>query len=333
MRSRLIPDFSSLARLAQNPAAELRPLLLRVQVREFAATARRDAATVARFEAIALGLMPLVEDDALAEAAALLRQLPETPASVLAELASRLGCGASDRAEADQDLVRARDPGLLAGHELALLVGRARERPLLASALLARSDLTAFDRARLYRHAEPSQRDEIRGQIAKSLPPHRLACPAAPATLAADAMRAATDGTIMAFVARAGEPVGLAADARFRLDSEAERELFICGLLAIGLDPDGCIGVALSIDVPSSRCVPSVFRLAAVARTTPRPAAIYLAVGARQGSRGAQTTSRGDRVPTVASGLLMVDGRSLVPLGSLRPSPRASDPSVHAGHR
>lgn len=90
MRAGPIPDHGNLALLAQNQEAELRPLLLRVHIRNFIESRRRDAATIASFEAIALGLFPLVPNDALADAARLLRGHDDVPAPVRAALAERL---------------------------------------------------------------------------------------------------------------------------------------------------------------------------------------------------------------------------------------------------
>ena len=83
-------DIFDLARLAQQQDGDLRPLLLRVHSQRFVSALRRDRAMIAEYEALALGLIPLVPDDALAEVANALAPIPETPTRVAVALRNRL---------------------------------------------------------------------------------------------------------------------------------------------------------------------------------------------------------------------------------------------------
>lgn len=91
MRSDAVPDLFSLAQMARSLHADLRPMLLRTHTQTFAAARNRDPRAARDFEAIALGLIPLVTDDVLAETDAMLRRVADAPASVTSALAARLG--------------------------------------------------------------------------------------------------------------------------------------------------------------------------------------------------------------------------------------------------
>ena len=93
MRSGCAPDLSDLARLAQHPGDELRPLLLRIHAQAFAAASSRDEAMCGNFATLALGLIPLVTDDVLADTAALLRTIDGVPPGVTAALAGTARAG------------------------------------------------------------------------------------------------------------------------------------------------------------------------------------------------------------------------------------------------
>lgn len=361
MRSRTTIDPSSLARLAQNPDAELRPVLLGVHVRDFADAPQRGQAAVVLLETMALGLIPLVSDDVLAETAAILRHVPETPRSVLQALEARLGPAAVSepralplsalaRAEASGldpaevaalvaddvaqiDLRLARNDALaLDGHALRTLVSRAVSRSDLAHALLLRAEPTALDRALLYRHADRDERDRIRAGLATELSAFGEFRHSAPVAILEAIPEAAVRGDLTAVLGEASALSGIRIDAYRRPDDEPESELFVCGLLALGLDPDRCIATLLSLDSETSRSVSRVFRLATIVRSTPRAVAVFLTRrDAFQG--GGRRDERGETVRPV-SGRLRADGR-LDPV--LRPvvTPwrRASAPIARADRR
>lgn len=322
MQSAASPDLSSLARLAQNPDSDLRPVLLRVQAQTFAQAPRRDAGTVAAFEAIALGLIPLVTDDVLSTTAAMLRSIPETPPSVLAALTSRLvrlfdpkddGADADEGLPAETDLSAeaiVRDPELvLDGHLLADLVDQARDNPDLATLLLARHELTAFDRAALYRHADTKGRARIRTELKSASPlwTQSLRNPA-PERLRTLVLRAAELGDVEDLQRLAASHLGLVPDGRFDLVTEAGRELFVCTLLAFGFQPAECIRIILNVDGAMARSVSTVFSLAALARSTPVWVAALLA-GCHQ-ARGAGPDRTTDHRPAPVAGTLRADGRA-----------------------
>ncbi len=362
-RSMPEPDLSSLARLAQNPHAELRPLLLRVQAQGFAAAPSRDALMVASFESIALGLIPLVPDDVLSEVAALLRPLPDAPAMVLAALEARLrrddGSGALDAAglaveEAGRprldraaiaryvalcddgvDLVLARNADIvLDGRPLATLVDRACSRARLARALLTRAEPTIFDRAALFTHAEASMRDRIREDLEPALAasPHRPSL-AAPGTREA-VLRAADRRDLAAVVGTVATSLGLAPTPAFDLQGPGERELFGIALRALDLPSEDCIATILTVAPRSVLSVEAVFRFAAVVRSTSREVATVLVRG-----RDVPQRARPATVPSVVvlwevQGDLGSYGRTerVSPKGT-HPETRASAGNDRAGHR
>lgn len=85
------PDLSGLLELARDRRLDLKPVILRVQTDLFAAAPARDRGTVAAYEALALGLLPTVDDASAASVARVLAPVPEAPDAVLAALAARGG--------------------------------------------------------------------------------------------------------------------------------------------------------------------------------------------------------------------------------------------------
>lgn len=276
-----VSDHGSLALLAQNQEADLRPLLLRVQVRNFVDAPRRDAATKASFEAIALGLIPLVPDDALADAALLLRDHPDAPRPVLRALLSQLDRAVSRASEEPDDLRRdldlAGDAGIaLAGEALERLVGRAIGHRGLAQALLARPEPGVFDRAALYRHGEELQRATIRHDLARALASLHLPRPTGSGAAARDMLRIAAGADFGALRAATAGHLDVSPEPLDIADA-AGRELFLFALMAVGLDEAECIRALLLLDTPQSRSVPVIFHLADLARATSWPVAAFLA--------------------------------------------------------
>jgi hypothetical protein len=91
MSSPVTPDLSGLASLARHADLDLRQVVLRVQTDLFVTAPVRDAATIAAFEAMACGLLPVVDDATAAIVARKLAPLSDTPETVLLLLAARPG--------------------------------------------------------------------------------------------------------------------------------------------------------------------------------------------------------------------------------------------------
>ncbi len=82
-----LQDLSGLVSLAQERALDLRPVILRVQTDLFVTAPVRDGVTIEAFEALACGLLPLVDPATAAGIARKLAPLRDTPESVLRLLA------------------------------------------------------------------------------------------------------------------------------------------------------------------------------------------------------------------------------------------------------
>lgn len=357
MRRRSASDLSTLARLAQNPAAELRPLLLRVQAQTFADAQRRDESMAASFEAIALGLVPLVSDDVLADIAAILGPIADTPRAVLDALEARLGPASlrgrdprdgaqppeCDDGEASDllailarrnpllDLAIAKDDTVtLDGRALAILVDRAVHRRDLARSLLARREPGRLDRAALYRHADEGDRAVIRRDLAAFGALSSVPRPSGHRVRAAAILTAAEAGDIDA-IGRIIE-AELGCDPSFLdLRDPAGRELFALTLMALGLDDAECIRVIILLGIEASRSVGMMTELARLLRTTPWPVAAFLA-GLEGPGRRAEASPPG---PARASGTLRPDGRSdaLTPPRRIIPAEPVRAESARADRR
>jgi hypothetical protein len=263
-------DLSGLADLAQTRAGALRPVLLASQAALFATARRRDPASCATFEALALGLIPLVDRSTLVDVAALLELVPDVPQCVRALLAQRLG--------GDDDMALARDPGtVLDGRRLAELVDAARSSPELAAALLARPELSVFDRAALYRVADAAQRAAIREDLAAKLPRRSTGRLALPSGLKERLRQAANGCEAARLLAVHGIGPSQEAAESGLADSEAEREMFALALVAVGFAPLECGRYFVTLDPKVSRSPEPVFHLARLVRETPAAVAAWLA--------------------------------------------------------
>lgn len=368
MRSDAVPDLFSLARMAQSPHEDLRPLLLRIQTRTFVSTPGRDRVAARDFEEIALGLIPLVTDDVLAETAALLRTIEDAPAAVLSALALRLdhpGPMAArpggdrpemlrpasradlappeiDRAvsstEDRADLARAENRELrLDGHALASLVDRARSRKPLAQALLRRAELSVADRATLYAFAESGVRAQIRSDVAchvARLAPSRLP----DRTGRADRIRSLAPGQRPGWLAPfLAAELGLGPRWRLDPEDEAHREMLVFALRALDLPAEDCIAILLGLDWREAKSVAIIFALAAIARSTTPEMATYLLGDEERGTRPATEPRRVEareldrhrRSASAAAG--RHEGKPSL-LSAALPA-RASGPIARAGHR
>lgn len=339
MRADTATDHGDLALLAQNHAAELRPLLLRVQVQNFADAPHRDPGTVAHFETIALGLIPLVSDDVLADAARVLRGVPETPRPVLCALLERLQ-STPDESPSGEPL----EP-VVSGTPCPIEIARDLDRPLhddtttdlighaasdraLAEALLARPDMTVFDRSTLYAHANEEQRAAIREDLADALASIHLPRLVAGGEAAREVMAVASRRNLDATRTVVATRLGVEPDT-FLFGEPAGQELFLFALVAIGLDHSECVRVLLMLETPGSRSVPTMFRLAELARMTPRPVAAFL-VGHERLTRSARTN---DPAPP-ARGLASLRGSARVE--TIPGHPRAGrdrEPNARADRR
>ena len=257
MRADKAPDHASLALLAQrDAAAELRPLLLRVQVQSFASAHRRGAAMVESFETIALGLIPLVPDDAVAEAALILRDVEDVPPSVVAALAERKSRDGETRRGTGEpiDLAVATTDDTIDQRSLDELVDEAAMRPDLAALLLARSELTVFDRAALYRHADASSREAIRIDLALALATIRPERPAQAGETVRAILAIAETGDPGLLLDAVAAQIGIGAGS-LEIVSEAGQELFVFALTALGFEPQDVTHVLLVCGAPLSRSV------------------------------------------------------------------------------
>lgn len=85
------PDLSGLIELSRLEHLDLKPVILRVQTDLFVSAPVRDRKTVAAFESLACGLIPIVDDETAEIVARKLAPFAETPQSILAALATRGG--------------------------------------------------------------------------------------------------------------------------------------------------------------------------------------------------------------------------------------------------
>ncbi len=306
------PDLAGLAMLARNGDRELRPVLLMLHTREFVSASRRDRRAVTTYEALALGLIPLVPDDVVADVSAMLRNVPETPARVVELLAARRrACSLPDprhRAASATltgaeivELIMLTEPEIdraLAGNLAVLLdararsvlVGRATRDRALAQALLARSELSAGERGVLFAFAEDEPaRDNIRDQLERATAVAAPSLPSLSAWRRTRLLRAATKADLPGLLAELGTALGLSPTPAWQLDEPAEAELFALALVAVGLSVEDCVRVLLTADRRIAASVPIVFRLRQVCRTTPRPSAWSIL--------GASATARKTRAP------------------------------------
>lgn len=289
-------DLSSLAALAQTRGGDLRPVLLQAQTDLFI-NGRRDPEAIATYETLALGLIPLVDRAKLAAIAEALAPIAETPAAVrnavareLGRMPARFSESLADDPVADPDLTVAQDPDIvLDGHRLGGLVDRARAEPALAHALLARTEPTVFDRAALYRFATRPQRAAIRDDLVRRLPSGSTPRLALSAEIR-EQLLAAPDAARTA-ITLAGLGIGPTAEAAASglVGQEVEQELFALALVALGLTPDECIRLFLTLDRSIAHSVAAIMHLAGIVRTTGQAVATYLAasetgVSARTGT-------------------------------------------------
>ncbi|NEU11833.1 DUF2336 domain-containing protein [Methylobacterium sp. BTF04] len=86
-----VPDLSGLIELSRLDNLDLKPVILRVQTDLFLSASVRDRKTIAAFESLAGGLIPIVDDETAEIVARKLAPFADTPPGILAILASRGG--------------------------------------------------------------------------------------------------------------------------------------------------------------------------------------------------------------------------------------------------
>jgi hypothetical protein len=314
-----------MAMLARVGDRELRPVLLTHHTREFVSSPMRDRRTVATYEALALGLIPLVPDDVVADISAMLRQVPETPARVIELLRGRRTVGSPPHpvtqaasaglsrldvadlltlAEGDVDLALARNGAApLDAHAREVLVSRAAKDGTLAEALLARTELSAWERGALFAFAPDAiSRDGIRVELERAVAVSAPALPALSAWRQSRLMRSAARGDVAGLAAELAKTLGLARVPDWRLDEPAQSELFASALVAAGLKVEDCVRVLLTADRRIAASVPAVFRLREVCRTTSRAVAWQLVGGSTTPRRGRAAASGAAGRPKQAVG-------------------------------
>jgi hypothetical protein len=180
--------------------------------------------------------------------------------------------------DVDADLALARNHSRLNSAQLEELVQRGRERPLLAMTLLQRRDLASADEAVLYLHADEPRRRRIRARLASASALDGRASPLARADRASvDLLLAhANASDVGAFEAKLTLLLRLSPAPAWCFQAEPRRELLALALVAAGVGADDCIRIFLTLHPSISRSVRTVFSLAELARTVPRPVALHL---------------------------------------------------------
>jgi hypothetical protein len=163
----------------------------------------------------------------------------------------------------------------LPGPVLDELIERARTRPALGHALLARGDLTGPEEAALYVYADAPRRVRIRERIA----------PLAAVRRAAAGEIRQDDLTELAFHARhdkaafEGRLAGLLelpSTPEWRFDHPGRHELLALALTAAGVPSDDAIRLFLLAEPSIARSVATVFELAELSRALTQPLAATL---------------------------------------------------------
>lgn len=179
----------------------------------------------------------------------------------------------SARGDPAIDLALAGNPHLALPNDIVRsLVGRAKQSPDRARALLARADLAPADLAPLFLFADVAQRETIARAVAATaaLRP----CPAPPREAGAILTGFSGRGDIAGFVSALGDllalPKGFLAKAP---DASLRYDLLTLALRAAGLEEEEAVYVFLTLNETVARSVDRVFDLVRLFRTTPRPAA------------------------------------------------------------
>lgn len=140
MTSTAWPRMARLARCWSRDDAEFRAALLCLQVDLFLSAPCRDPATLAVFETLACGLIPLVSPDITHQIGARLAEHPDVPSSVLQALAAHEASRQERAARlARSVLAEAGPPSRRSGHVPAMAAATGiRQRPLDSASRLSR---------------------------------------------------------------------------------------------------------------------------------------------------------------------------------------------------
>lgn len=142
------PDLSGLIELSRLDNLDLKPVILRVQTDLFLSAPVRDRKTVAAFESLAGGLIPIVDDETAEIVARKLAPFPETPPGLLAILAAR-GGAIRDAVVAASPVLTAEviDAALADGADIATAIAGRHDLPRSVIAEMIARDDPAIDKA------------------------------------------------------------------------------------------------------------------------------------------------------------------------------------------
>jgi hypothetical protein len=189
------------------------------------------------------------------------------------------------------DRTLAGNPSVAPGSEaFAVLLRRARDDAGTAAALLERFDLTLADEAALYLAADEGRRAGIRVRMAASALYRRAGFgPRADAALVRDLLRIAREGDIGAFEDRLGTGLGLPEGTSWRVLAEGRDDLLPLGLVALGVDEEDALRIALALHPAISHSVARMEAIGHLVRAVPRPIAQALVEAILQGALPGRT--------------------------------------------
>ena len=160
----------------------------------------------------------------------------------------------------------------LQGTTVALLVGRARTRPDLAQALLARPDLAPGDLGPLFLYSD----EELREAIGRAVGSRAALRPAPPLPREAGAILTGFSGRkdVAGFVGALSDMLGLQRNFLAGTPDPSRRyDLLTLALRAVGLHEEEAVYVFLTLNETVARSVDRVYDLVKLFRTIPRGAA------------------------------------------------------------
>jgi hypothetical protein len=231
------------------------------------------------------------------------------------ELVDRLSALADD--DIDATLVGNRSIKLT-GAVLRKLVERGRSRRALATALLAREELSAAEEAALYLHADAGRRAVIRQKLQPltslmGTPPARTADADATASLVALAGARDAEG----FRSQLALMLGIESGPALLFDAADRHELLALALVAVGIAEEACVRIFLTLEPQIARSVETVFRLTDIVRTVPAGLAAYLVeailgvpVATRRGGRHVPFSHAGAKPARFAAPARVLPDRS-----------------------
>lgn len=211
---------------------------------------------------------------ALAEGVDLAPMLAARPGLSESSIRDLVGC-----ADEGIDLALARNLALeLPANMMDVLLARARTRPDLAAALLARHEPSPADSAALYLWADDIARERIREGVANLVALRHPADAAGRADPDAchELVTLAQARDIAGFGAGLATMLGLGTIPVWGFERPERHDLLGLALTAAGMAQEEAIAIFLTLHPEIARSVALVFRLVRLLRTTPRPASVYL---------------------------------------------------------